>query len=289
MLGVTAEIVEPLGDQLKEQGFLGGSFAALIALILFDAVGDSEPQEVDGVYALTDLEDLRPLMREAFDARHIRVDFFGFTMQTLLNLLREHLNRLGDEEVSVRELTLRITIAHLNLSMNLPAKLVPAPGSAGLPDGTFYFRDSPENRERMREGFTRRNWNELKDLLDRVHAKNPDIRIACEIRESLQVPDRKLYILNQEKVFSAPYGIKKREIDWRGSRQKILDPEGFSPRHGNVRIIGWDRRSTSHSTREIAEHYMEWHRNLWEELEQIKPEEPVIDDPQWVPREHRPH
>ncbi|GCB48122.1 hypothetical protein [Streptomyces sp. NL15-2K] len=281
VLGIAAEIIEPLGKVLKGQGFLGGSFAALIALILLDAVGDSDPQEVSGVYVLADLGDLRTPMAEAFEARVVSIDFSGFSMQTLLGLLMEPLNRLGDEKVNIQELTLRLTIAHLNLPLSLPGKLEPAE-SADHPDGTLHFMDSEENRERMREKYTLHNWNELKRLLERVHEKNPNIAISCEVRESPQVPERKLYIFNHEKVFSAPYGIRESSVEWRGNSFRILDTEGFGFKYGNARIIGWDRRSRSRSTQEIAEHHMEWHRNLWERLKYIKPRHPVIADPRWV-------
>ncbi|WP_159054085.1 MULTISPECIES: hypothetical protein [Streptomyces] len=288
LLGVAAEIIDPLGDALKGQGFLGGSFAALIALVLFDAVSDSDATgEVAGVYVLAGLNDLRTPVREAFEARHVRIDFSGFTMQTLLVLLREPLERMADEEVRTQELTLRVIVAHLNLPMNLPGRLDPAAESAGLPAGTVHFADSVENRQRMRDDFTKQNWNDLKDLLDRVHERNPHIAISCEIRESPQIPERKFYILNQETLFYAPYGIVDTRVRWREGSYRILDTAGFGLRYGKARIIGWDRRSLSPSTREIAEHHMEWHRNLWEKLQYIKPEHPVIDDPRWIPPEDR--
>lgn len=284
LLGVTAEIVEPLGDALKNQSFLGGSFAALIALILFDAISDSAPQEVAGVHVLAHFSELQPLFEEAFEARHIRIDFAGFTMETLLDQLKGPLERLADEEVSTQELSLRIIIAHLNLPMSLPGRLDPASENNGHPRGTVHFADSEENRRRMRDGFTTRNWNELKSLLDQVHASNPHIDISCEIRESPHIPERKSYILNQEKIFYAPYGIRERTVTWHDQSYRILDTEGRGRKYGKARIIGWDRRSTSRSTQDVAEHHMEWHRNLWERLEYIKPENPVIADPRWVQR-----
>ncbi|MBG0854273.1 hypothetical protein I2W78_21145 [Streptomyces spinoverrucosus] len=287
-LGIAAEIIQPLGDALKGRELVGGSFAALIALILFDAISDSEPQEVSGVYVLANLNDLQTPFWEAFEARHVRIDFSGFTMQTLIGLLREPLQRLADEEVRTQELTLRIIVAHLNLPMSLPGRLDPAPENSEHPSGTVFFADSMENRRRMRDAFTKPNWNELKELLDSVHERNPHITISCEVRESPQVPERKFYILNQEKLFYAPYGIVEAEVSWQDNDYRILDTAGFGLRYGQARIIGWDRRSKSRSTQEIAEHHMEWHRNLWEKLKYIKPENPVIADPRWVPPEERP-
>ncbi|KUN94940.1 hypothetical protein AQJ67_36575 [Streptomyces caeruleatus] len=286
-LGIAAEIIDPLGDALKGQGFLGGSFAALLALVLFDAISEPTSQEVSGVYVLANLSDLRAPIKEAFEARHVRVDFSGFTMQTLLDLLREPLERMGDEHMRTRELTLRVIIAHLNLPMSLPGKLVPAPEHSGLPTDTVHFEDSEENRQRMRDDFTKPNWNDLKDLLDRVHERNPHITISCEVRESPQIPERKLYILNQEKLFYAPYGIVDTRVRWHESSYRILDTAGYVMKYGKARIIGWDRRSQTTSTREVAEHHMEWHRNLWENLNSIKPARPVIPDPRWIPPEDR--
>ncbi|MEU6146610.1 hypothetical protein ABZ848_40470 [Streptomyces sp. NPDC047081] len=287
VLGVAAEVIEPLGNFLKGQQFLGGSFAAFIALILFDAISDSEPQEVSGVHVYTDLEELRAPMKEAFEARHVRIDFSGFSMQTLLDLLRPHLIRLGAQKVHTQELKLCLIVAHLNHPLSLPGKLEAAPDTAGLPTGILHFGDSAENRERMREKFTVPNWNDLKGLLDRVHEKNPHIIISCEVRESPQVPERKLYILNQEKVFAVPYGIRQANVNWHGNDFEILDTEGFGLAYGDVKITGWDKRSTSRSTQKIAEHHMEWYRNLWDVMGYIKPANPVIADPLWMPRQPR--
>ncbi|MGN9814857.1 hypothetical protein ACTMUQ_05860 [Streptomyces sp. SD11] len=287
VLCIAAEIIEPLGNLLDGESFLGSSLAAFIALILFDAISDSEPKELSGVYVLTDLNNLLQPMEEAFEARHIRIEFSGFSMQTLLNLLRASLNRMSDERVNVQELTLCIIVAHLNLPMSLPGGLRLAPDSAELPAGTVYFADSTENRARMREEYTKPNWNELRNLLDRVHEKNPHITISCEVRESPHVPERKFYILNQEKIFHQPYGIMEDSVLWQGNSYRILDTAGFGLRYGKARIIGWDMRSNSRAAREVAEHHMEWYRNLWEKLQYIKPEDPVITDPRWVPPEER--
>ncbi|MGW1724800.1 hypothetical protein ACWCQK_17905 [Streptomyces sp. NPDC002306] len=286
-LGIAAELIDPLGEALKSQGFLGGSFAALIALILFDAISESDPPEVSGVYVLAQQNDLHGPFEEAFEARHVRVDFSGFTMETLLDLLKGPLQRMADGEVRTQELTMRIIVAHLNLPMSLPGRLDAAPAGHGDPAGTLHFGDSAENRRRMREDFTIPNWGKLKDLLDKIHERNPEIAISCEIRESPQIPERKFYILNQEKFFYQPYGIMEKRFVWHGNAYHILDTAGLGLRHGAARIIGWDRRSKSRSTREIAEHHMEWHRNLWERLARIKPEHPIISDPRWIPPEPR--
>ncbi|MFD9006086.1 hypothetical protein ACFV0T_34920 [Streptomyces sp. NPDC059582] len=286
-LGIAAEIIDPLGETLKSQGFLGGSFAALIALILFDAISESEPREVSGVYVLAHRNDLHGPFREAFEARHVRVDFSGFTMETLLDLLKGPLERMADEEVRTQELTLRIIVAHLNLPMSLPGRLDAAPEGSGRPAGTFQFADSAENRQRMRDDYTKPNWQNLKALLNKVHERNQHIAISCEIRESPQVPERKCYILNQEKFFHQPYGIMEADVTWNDNTYHILDTAGIGLRHGTARVIGWDRRSNSRSTREIAEHHMEWHRNLWNKLTHIKPEHPVIRDPHWIPPEQQ--
>ncbi|MGV4984329.1 hypothetical protein ACVB8X_03925 [Streptomyces sp. NRAIS4] len=84
-------------------------------------------------------------------------------------------------------------------------------------------------------------------------------------------------------MFTTPYGIERREVTWHDTTYRILDPEGFGPLYGQARYIGWDLRSTSRTTAQIAEHHMECHRNLWDKLAYIKPESPVITDPVWTP------
>lgn len=68
--------------------FLGGSFAAFVALVLFDAVTSGDrPREVFGVMLL-DGDDITAQMREAFRAKHVKVDFQGFTVETLVQEIR---------------------------------------------------------------------------------------------------------------------------------------------------------------------------------------------------------
>lgn len=281
-MGIAAEIVDPLGDALKGQEFLGGSFAALVALVLYSAISDSEQQEVDGVEILADMSDISTSARRAFEDRKVQIDFSGFTMQTLLELLRAPLRKMADEPVQTLELSLRISVVHLNSPMNLPGLLERPPAESGFPPGTLFYKDSEKNRERMREDFTKNNWNELKGLLDRAKQKNPNLRISCEIRESPQTPSYKLYVFNQRHVYFAPYGITDATITWRGNPYYILDAEGFGKRYGAARIIGWDKRSASWSTCLIAEHHMEWFESLWKVLEKTKPPVPVIADPIWT-------
>ncbi|MEU5954833.1 hypothetical protein [Streptomyces sp. NPDC047525] len=281
VLGVGAEIITPLGDTLKGQGFLGSSFAALVALVLYSAISESGQQEVDGVEILADMNDISASVRTAFEDRKVQIDFSGFTMQTLLELLGAPLRKMADELVQTQELSLRITVVHLNSPMNLPGRLESPPAHSSLPPGTLLYMDSDKNRERMREDFTKKNWNELKYLLEQAQIKNPSTRIRCEIRESPQSPSYKLYVFNQQYVYFAPYGITDTTITWRGDPYYILDAEGFGKRHGAARIIGWDKRSESWSTCRIAEHHMEWFENLWKVLENKKPPVPVILDPIW--------
>ncbi|MFI1364463.1 hypothetical protein [Streptomyces griseochromogenes] len=134
----------------------------------------------------------------------------------------------------------------------------------------------------MWDDSAKHNWITLKNLLERVHQRNPGIVISCEIRESPQIPERKLYIINQETVFYTGYGIERSDVAWHENTYRILDTEGSWPLYGEARYVGWDLHSRARSTAQIAEHCMECHRNLWEKLADIKPERPVITHPLWA-------
>ncbi|MFD4502064.1 hypothetical protein [Streptomyces sp. NPDC058457] len=287
-LGLTAvlqgagALIGPLGDALKDQQLLGGSFASLIALILYDAISESGSKEAAGVYVFADSDRLHDEFREAFSARSVHVDFSGFTMETLLEAIAVPMRKMADREVHTVELHFRIIIAHLNLPMGLPGGLVPAPRTGESDTTKYYFADSPKNRERMRDEFTKPNWTRLKGMLNAIQAKNPRMAISCEIREATQIPDRKLYILNRERVFTTPYGIEPDTVGPQENQYEILDAQGFAPLYGRARYIGWDLKSNSHPVREIADHHIAWYENLWQKLGEIKPEHPVISDPRWT-------
>ncbi|MEU9452253.1 hypothetical protein [Streptomyces sp. NPDC048277] len=281
-------LIGPLGDALKDQQLLGGSFASLIALILFDAISESGSKEVTGVYVFDDSDQLHDAFKEAFSSRNVHVDFSGFTMETLLEAIAVPMRKMADREVHTVELHFRIIIAHLNLPMGLPGGLVPAPRSNGSDVTTYYFRDSPKNRERMRDEFTKPNWTRLKSMLNAIQAKNPRMLISCEIREATQIPDRKLYILSRERVFTTPYGIEPDTVGPQNNQYKILDAQGFAPLYGRARYIGWDLKSNSHQAREIADHHIACYENLWQKLGEIKPEHPVIGGPRWTRPQNTP-
>ncbi|MFF3643778.1 hypothetical protein [Streptomyces sp. NPDC002564] len=276
-LGVAAELVEPVGDALKGQQFLGGSFAAVVALILFGAISDSSDREVSGVDVYGTLGELGAPAEEAFEARHVRIYFSGFTMQTLHDVIRDRLIEVADGSLRPKRLTLHIIVAHLNSPMNLPGALAAVPGGSG--DVTF--TDSPVNRERMREDFTLKYWESLRSLLDDIRRRNPRVDIECEVRESPHGPQSKLYILNEERAIYGTYGIMRSTFSRGGAEHEILDAAGFGIKHGDARYIGWNVRSRTKSTRQVANYHMAWFQNLWDVLETVKPTVPVITDPVW--------
>ncbi|MFE0173244.1 hypothetical protein ACFWZ2_13060 [Streptomyces sp. NPDC059002] len=279
VLGVTAEFIDPVGDTLEDHQLLGGSLAAIVALILFDAISDATDKETSDVEVYGALNGLTVPTKAAFEATHVRIYFFGFTMQTLHEVIRDRLLEVADGSLRPRCLTLRIIVAHLSSPMNLPGTLNPAEDGSGH----LTFGDSPVNRERMREDFTLEDWKRIRILLDGVHHRHPHIAISCEVRESPHCPQAKLYILNEERAIYGAYGIVKSSIARDGEEHRILDTAGFGIHHGDARYIGWNVQSATKSTRQVAQYHMAWFQNLWHVLEKVKPADPVILDPVWQP------
>lgn len=279
VVAVAAQLIDPLGDVLEDQEFLGSSFAAVVALILFDAISDTTDREVAGVEVYGTLSDLDAPAKTAFEAKHVKVFFSGFTMETLYDVLRDRLMEVHDGKIRPKKITLRIIVVHLENPMNLPGALEPD----GRHTGKLLFHDSRENRERMREDFTLKYWGEFRALLDTINAEHPHISIKCEVRESPHGPQSKLFILNEERAIYGTYGIKKETFTRNGRTHRILDSAGFGIKHGDARYIGWDVRSPTKTTRQVANYHMAWFQNLWDVLDEIKPMAPVINDPVWTP------
>ncbi|MFD5702273.1 hypothetical protein [Streptomyces lasiicapitis] len=276
-LGLAAELIEPLGNSLKGGEFLSTTYFSVIALVLFNAISESDaPQEAEGVEVFDTVDAIADPVKEAFESRRVQLYFVGFTTETLYSAVKEPLIRLRDETSKTKDLRLRIIIVSLNSPMSLPGSLSPAPDGSGV----WHFSDSPENRRRMRDKFAKEFWRQLKELLDRAHRENPGVTITCELRESPHTPVSKLYILNEQKVYYGTYGIRRDRIPVgrRGRVLDILDAEGFGIRHGPARLIGWDKASRTRSTKQIAEFHMEWFSNLWDVLDDIRPRNPVFTD-----------
>lgn len=270
-LGVAAEVVDPLGDFLKRSNFLGGSFIALVALIIFDAVSDpGAVPDNDGIYLLSEVEELRDYIKRAFESKEVRIDFSGFTMETLLMALRPALTSLGESRAKNRVLRIRAAVAYLDAPMNLPSRLVPGTDSNGSPTQSQHFEDSPVARERVR-GIKEGNARWLRQLIDRAQQTNPQLRIECEIRESPVGPAFKLFVINDEIALLGLYGIGDVEVFHGEGRLRILDPYAWRPAGGGLYLLGWDRRSRSKGSRKIFEHYSEWFESLWEILDYVSP------------------
>lgn len=270
-LGVAAEVVGPLGDFLKRSNFLGGSFVALVALIIFDAVSDpGATLDDDGVYLLSEVEELRDCIQHAFESKEVRIDFSGFTMETLLMALRPALTSLGENRAKNRVLRIRVAVAHLDAPMNLPSRLVPGTNTNGPPAQSQRFEDSPVVRERVK-GIKEGNVRWLRQLIDRAQQTNPQLRIQCEIRESPVGPAFKLLVINDEIALLGLYGIDDVEVFHGGGQLRMLDPYAFRPAGGGLYLLGWGRRSRSKSIRKIFEHYSEWFESLWGILEYVSP------------------
>ncbi len=279
VLGVAAELIDPVGDALQGQQFLGGSFAAVVALILFDAISDTGEREGSGVDVLSTLSELNGPVNEAFQEPHVDIYFSGFTMETLYGLIRDPLMGVADGTIRPKRVTLRIIVAHLDLPMNLPGALSPHPDESGR----LVFGDSEDNRERMREDYTLKYWRELRALLDRVRRHDPRIVIDCEVRESPHGPQAKLYILNEARIFHGWYGIEESTFERDGRVHDFLDAAGLSIKHGDARYFGWTVRSGTKTTRQVARSHLEWFQNLWDVLDRVKPATPVIRNPVWEP------
>jgi hypothetical protein len=152
VLGVAAEIFDPLGEFLKRSNFLGGSFIALVALVIFDAVSDpGAAPDNDGLYLLSAVEDLRGYVQSAFESKEVRIDFSGFTMETLLMALRPALTSLGEGRARNRVLRIRAAVAYVDAPMNIPSRLVPGVNSNDSSSQSQHFEDFPIARERAKE------------------------------------------------------------------------------------------------------------------------------------------
>jgi hypothetical protein len=269
VLGVLAEIFDPVGEFLKRSSFLGGSFVALVALIIFDAISESGDTENDhGIHLVSEVEDLRGYVEVAFESKEVCIDFSGFTMETLLLALRPALRRLADSRSHNRSIRIRAALAHLDSPMNLPSGLTPARESSNrFPAGLQHFEDSPLVRERARE-IRERSVGWLQRLIASAQQTNPHLRVECEIRESPVGPAFKLCLINNEVAFFGLYGISDVEIS---EHFHVLDVSTFRDTPGGLTLVGWSRNSRSASVRKIFGHYSEWFENLWGKLEYMSP------------------
>jgi DNA-binding transcriptional regulator YhcF (GntR family) len=155
---------------------------------------------------------LRPHIERAFEAKHVTVDFAGFSGETLHGVITEPLDkirigRLRPESISVRLL--------------LPDPSVPWT----LPVTVEEHADSATFRKRAEE-IMRRHTLAIVDSVNELGELGLVKEASAQIRVHPTAPMFKLYMINDEEAFFGFYPVREHVITFGGETQTMYDLMG---------------------------------------------------------------
>ncbi|TVT62159.1 GntR family transcriptional regulator [Amycolatopsis rhizosphaerae] len=188
---------------------------------------------------------LRPYIERAFEDQHVRIDFAGFSGETLHGIIAEPLDkirigRLRPESISVR------------LLLSDPAQ------PWAIPCTVNEHADSPTFRKRAEE-IMRHHTLAIVDSVTELGELGLVNEVSAQVRVHPAAPMLKLYLINNEDAFFGFYSVREHVITYDGETQAIYD------------LMGKDAILFHHSTTDddtsIGSQYVDqartWFESLW--------------------------
>jgi DNA-binding transcriptional regulator YhcF (GntR family) len=156
---------------------------------------------------------LRPHIESAFEQESVKIDFSGYTAETLHNAIQEPLDKIREGRLTPRSIQLRLLLSDMSVPMAIPSRAGDEPG------------DDPRVRARMARtaqryaGGIAESVSELADL-QLVQTAGVTIRVHSS------APLFKLYLINERDLFWGFYPVIEHEVTIGGEHLSIFDPMG---------------------------------------------------------------
>jgi len=155
---------------------------------------------------------LRPYIEQAFAREHVRIDFAGFSGETLHGAIQEPLDKIRIGQVKPTSLTLRLLLPDTAQPMALPCRATD-------------LADDAANRERASR-LTARHANAILDGVDELVHLGLLGEATAQIRVHRCAPLFKLYLLNGEEAFFGFYPIVSNTVRLNGESHEVYDLMG---------------------------------------------------------------
>lgn len=156
---------------------------------------------------------LRPHIESAFEQETVKIDFSGYTAETLHNAIQEPLDKIREGRLTPRSIQLRLLLSDMSVPMAIPSRAGDDPG------------DDPRVRARMAKtaqryaGGITESVAELADL-----QLVQDAGVQVKVHSS--APLFKLYLINERDLFWGFYPVIEHEVTINGEHLAIFDPMG---------------------------------------------------------------
>ncbi len=212
--GVSAQLVEPIGDALQDKAFLGGALLSLVGYVLYESVKDLAASLRLPARAQVESRELGTFVSEAFRARTVEIGFLGYTGETLYNELHHRLEGLQEDPGLTRHVNVRFLIPDFGRPMTVPSRV----GENGRPDDDEDFRKRLEEKCREYD-------QTLAGLAERLTGLGR-VTARCEYRLYPGIPTNKVCVFNRELVLHGLYDVTARTV-LRSSDPEYYDPKGY--------------------------------------------------------------
>lgn len=156
---------------------------------------------------------LRPHIEQAFEQPDVRIDFAGYTAETLHGMLAEPLDKVREGRVSPKSIKVRLLLADLARPLALPVLSQNDPDASGAV------------RERMAET-SRRHAGAISDAVQELGDLELVPEVSVDTRVHGSAPLFKAYVVNDVDVFFGYYPVVRHEVRIGGKKIAIFDPMG---------------------------------------------------------------
>ena len=156
---------------------------------------------------------LRPYVEAAFQSPDVKIDFSGFTAETLHNAVQEPLDKIRDGHLTPQSIHLRLLLADMTVPMAIPSRGGKDPG------------DDPRVRARMART-AERYAGGLSESLTELAAMELVQKATVDIRVHSSPPLFKIYLINDADLFFGFYPVREHKITIEGDTILVNDPMG---------------------------------------------------------------
>ncbi|MGL5857876.1 MAG: GntR family transcriptional regulator [Angustibacter sp.] len=156
---------------------------------------------------------LRPHLEAAFDTEQVRVDFAGYTAETLHGIIQEPLDKIRHGRLTPQSIRIRLLLSDMANPIALPSRAGTKPG------------DDPQVRERMAR-LVERHALGITESVAELQDLGLVTKATAEVRVHSSAPLFKVYLLNDRELFFGYYPVIEHTVTIGGKRVPIYDPMG---------------------------------------------------------------
>lgn len=186
------------------------------ALRILKDEGLTVSRQGSGVFARARTErpiGLRPHIERAFEEPDVRIDFSGYTAETLHGIIAEPLDKIRSGRLSPKSIRIRMLLSDMSRPLSLPVNVDnDAEGSGPA-------------RQRMAEISTR-HAGAIADTVEELADLGLVPDATAEVRVHGSAPLFKIYVVNRVDAFFGYYPVVRHEVRIGRKRQAIFDPMG---------------------------------------------------------------